>query len=50
MHRRDMLKAGVATVAVASGLGPRGAQAQQAGDPIRKLVILNRPQSNNPQA
>jgi peptide/nickel transport system substrate-binding protein len=50
MHRRDVLKAGVASAALIAGLGPQAALGQQAGDPIRKLVILNRPQSNNPQA
>ncbi|MGG5821443.1 ABC transporter substrate-binding protein [Falsiroseomonas sp. HW251] len=50
MHRRDLLKAGTAAAALIAGLSPTGAFAQQAGDPIRKLVIINRPQSNNPQA
>jgi peptide/nickel transport system substrate-binding protein len=49
MHRRQLIQAGAAAVAAGS-LGARGAMAQQAGDPIRKLVILSRPQSNNPQA
>jgi peptide/nickel transport system substrate-binding protein len=51
MHRRDVLKGGAAAAALIAGLSPVGALAQQAaGDPIRKLVIINRPQSNNPQA
>ncbi len=48
MRRRDVLRASTAILG-ASALG-RPALAQQAGDPIRRLVILNRPQSNNPQA
>lgn len=49
MRRRELLQ-GTAAVALAGGLGAPAAMAQQAGDPIRRLVILNRPQSNNPQA
>lgn len=48
MRRRDVLRASTAILG-ASALGAP-AFAQQAGDPIRRLVILNRPQSNNPQA
>jgi peptide/nickel transport system substrate-binding protein len=48
MRRRDVLRASTAILG-ASALG-LPALAQQAGDPIRRLVILNRPQSNNPQA
>jgi peptide/nickel transport system substrate-binding protein len=48
MRRRDVLRASTAILG-ASALGAP-ALAQQAGDPIRRLVILNRPQSNNPQA
>lgn len=47
MQRREFIAAGAAA---AMGLASRSAAAQQAGDPIRKLVILSRPQSNNPQA
>jgi peptide/nickel transport system substrate-binding protein len=51
MRRRDLIQAGSAAAALAvGGVLPRAAFAQQAGDPIRKLVIINRPQSNNPQA
>jgi peptide/nickel transport system substrate-binding protein len=49
MHRRDVIQ-GTAAAVLTAGLGARGAKAQAAGDPIRKLVIINRPQSNNPQA
>lgn len=48
MRRRDVLRASTAILG-ASALGAP-ALAQQAGDPIRRLVILTRPQSNNPQA
>jgi peptide/nickel transport system substrate-binding protein len=48
MHRRDVLRASTAIIAAGAFGAP--AIAQQAGDPIRRLVILNRPQSNNPQA
>jgi len=44
MRRRDFVGAG------AAALLTTGARAQGAGDPIRRLVIINRPQSNNPQA
>ena len=51
MHRRDLIQgSAIAAGMAALGLAPRLAEAQQAGDPIRKLVIINRPQSNNPQA
>jgi peptide/nickel transport system substrate-binding protein len=51
MHRRDLIQgSAIAAGMAALGLAPRPAGAQQAGDPIRKLVIINRPQSNNPQA
>ncbi|PWS37429.1 twin-arginine translocation pathway signal protein [Falsiroseomonas bella] len=51
MRRRDLIQGtAIAAALAAGGLGARGAAAQQAGDPIRKLVILSRPQSNNPQA
>jgi peptide/nickel transport system substrate-binding protein len=48
MDRRTLLKGGVAAAALLGGV--QDARAQAAGDPVRKLVILNRPQSNNPQA
>jgi peptide/nickel transport system substrate-binding protein len=48
MRRRDVLRASTAILG-ASALGAP-TLAQQAGDPIRRLVILTRPQSNNPQA
>lgn len=48
MRRRDVLRASTAMIAAGALAAP--ALAQQAGDPIRRLVILNRPQSNNPQA
>lgn len=48
MRRRDLLRAGTAAIAAGGLAAP--ASAQPAGDPIRRLVILNRPQSNNPQA
>jgi peptide/nickel transport system substrate-binding protein len=47
MRRRDLIQG--TALAAALSAAP-SAFAQQAGDPIRKLVILNRPQSNNPQA
>jgi peptide/nickel transport system substrate-binding protein len=46
MRRRDLM----GTAAALALAVPRIAAAQGAGDPIRKLVIINRPQSNNPQA
>lgn len=48
MRRRDVLRASTAILGASALAAP--ALAQQAGDPIRRLVILNRPQSNNPQA
>ncbi len=48
VHRRDMVLGGFA-VAGSAGLA-RPTLAQQAGERIRRLVILSRPQSNNPQA
>jgi peptide/nickel transport system substrate-binding protein len=51
MRRRDLIQGtAIAAALAAGGLGSRSADAQQAGDPIRKLVLLSRPQSNNPQA
>lgn len=48
MRRRDLLRTGTAIIPAGAFAAP--ALAQQAGDPIRRLVILSRPQSNNPQA
>jgi peptide/nickel transport system substrate-binding protein len=51
MRRRDLIQGtAIAAALSAGGLGSRDAAAQQSGDAIRKLVILSRPQSNNPQA
>jgi peptide/nickel transport system substrate-binding protein len=51
MHRRDLIRcSAIASGMKALGLMPTPAAAQEAGDAIRKLVIINRPQSNNPQA
>jgi peptide/nickel transport system substrate-binding protein len=51
MRRRDFIQGtAIAAALSATGIAARDAAAQQAGDPVRKLVILNRPQSNNPQA
>jgi peptide/nickel transport system substrate-binding protein len=52
MERRDLLRGGLAAAGALAGASlPHGrAQAQAAGDPIRKLVLITRPQSNNPQA
>ncbi len=51
MDRRDLLRAGVATGAIlGTGLVSRATSAQEAGDAVRKLAIISRPQSNNPQA
>jgi peptide/nickel transport system substrate-binding protein len=47
MRRRDLIQG--TAIAAALSAAP-SAFAQAAGDPIRKLVILNRPQANNPQA
>jgi peptide/nickel transport system substrate-binding protein len=44
MNRRSLLLSGAALAL------PFAADAQAAGDAIRKLTILSRPQSNNPQA
>lgn len=44
MNRRSLLLSGAAMAL------PLAVQAQAAGDPIRKLAIISRPQSNNPQA
>lgn len=49
MRRRDVLRAGTAILG-ASAVGAPALAQQAAGDPIRRLVILSRPQSNNPQA
>jgi peptide/nickel transport system substrate-binding protein len=44
MNRRSLLLSGAAMAL------PLAARAQAAGDAIRKLTIISRPQSNNPQA
>lgn len=46
MNRRSLLLSATAAPALAAW----PALAQAAGDPVRKLVIISRPQSNNPQA